>query len=146
MLSNFETLSNSVHQSLDKFLLSGERMDHSLLLLPMSRDCNNFTRSSAFDRRDARKNSRRWARLFGREILSANGMKNCVSPRIVFISKIYTRWIKHYFALYLNFISFLPWIPLSYVLVYRMDEVYVLKWMASWTEVKIHKRVFKLAQ
>lgn len=89
LFSNFERLSNFVHQSLDKFLFSGERMDHSFQLLPVSRDCNNFTRSSAFGRREVRKNSRRWARLFGREKLSVNGMKNCVSPRIVFIEDLY---------------------------------------------------------
>lgn len=83
-------LSNFAHQSLDKFLLSGDSMDHSFQLLPVSRDCNNFTRSSAFVRREVRKNSRRWARLlFGREKLSVNGMKNCVSPRIVLIEDLY---------------------------------------------------------
>lgn len=123
-------LSNFAHQSLDKFLLSGDSMDHSFQLLPVSRDCNNFTRSSAFVRREVRKNSRRWARLlFGREKLSVNGMKNCV---LSFSSRIYTSRIKHYLPLYL--ISFVPWIPLSYVFVWIewswWSYFEVLKWMA----------------
>lgn len=65
-----------------------------------------------------------------------------------FSSRIYTSRIKHYLPLYL--ISFVPWIPLSYVFVWIewswWSYFEVLKWMASWTEVKIHEKLFKLAQ